>query len=262
MVRGRAFNDGDTVSAAPVVILSEMTARQMFGSVDVIGQSIAITRRRATVAGRDRRRRARHRRAVHPRRPAAVDLRAIRAAACHRRHDCRAIERRRRARRAGVARGDSQGRSRSRRSTQSAPGVPSSPVRSSCVRSAGMGTLYLGAFTLLLSMVGLFGVQSHVVSYRTREIGVRMSVGASARQIKLMVIKDGYRPVIEGLDSRPVGRPRRPRDRARLPGRRRQRRRSVDAADHAGAVDPRRVPGLLPAGIARRERGPDRGAAM
>ncbi len=67
------------------------------------------------------------------------------------------------------------------------------------LRSAGMGTLYLGAFTLLLSMVGLFGVQSHVVSYRTREIGVRMSVGASARQIKLMVIKDGYRPVIEGL---------------------------------------------------------------
>ena len=67
------------------------------------------------------------------------------------------------------------------------------------LRSAGMGTLYLGAFTLVLSMVGLFGVQSHVVSYRTREIGVRMSVGASARQIKLMVIKDGYRPVIEGL---------------------------------------------------------------
>lgn len=67
------------------------------------------------------------------------------------------------------------------------------------VRSMGMGTLYLGAFTLLLSMVGLFGVQSHLVSYRTREIGVRMSVGATARQIKLMVIRDGYRPVFEGL---------------------------------------------------------------
>ena len=48
-------------------------------------------------------------------------------------------------------------------------------------------------------MAGLFGVQSHVVAHRTREIGVRMSVGASARQIKLMVLKDGYRPVIEGL---------------------------------------------------------------
>jgi ABC-type antimicrobial peptide transport system permease subunit len=48
-------------------------------------------------------------------------------------------------------------------------------------------------------MVGLFGVQSHVVAHRTREIGVRMAVGASAWQIKLMVLKDGYRPVFEGL---------------------------------------------------------------
>jgi ABC-type antimicrobial peptide transport system permease subunit len=62
-----------------------------------------------------------------------------------------------------------------------------------------MATLYLGGFTLLLSMVGLFGVQSHVVSHRTREIGVRMSVGATASEIKMMVMKDGYRPVVEGL---------------------------------------------------------------
>jgi len=59
--------------------------------------------------------------------------------------------------------------------------------------------LYLGALVIALSMIGLFGVQSHVVAHRTREIGVRMSVGATARQIKLMVLKDGYRPVFEGL---------------------------------------------------------------
>ena len=48
-------------------------------------------------------------------------------------------------------------------------------------------------------MVGLFGIQSHIVARRTREIGVRMSFGASAAQIKRMVLKDGYRPVLEGL---------------------------------------------------------------
>ena len=48
-------------------------------------------------------------------------------------------------------------------------------------------------------MVGLFGIQSHIVARRTREIGVRMSFGASAAQIKSMVLKDGYRPVLEGL---------------------------------------------------------------
>jgi len=67
------------------------------------------------------------------------------------------------------------------------------------VGAAGRGALYLGAFTLLLSMVGLFGVQSQVVVYRTREFGVRMSLGASTRQIQAMVIRDGARPVFDGL---------------------------------------------------------------
>jgi predicted permease len=67
------------------------------------------------------------------------------------------------------------------------------------VNSAGRGVLYLGIFTLLLSMAGLFGVQTHVVGYRTREFGVRMSLGASARQIKTMVLRDGARPVVDGL---------------------------------------------------------------
>jgi ABC-type antimicrobial peptide transport system permease subunit len=56
-----------------------------------------------------------------------------------------------------------------------------------------------GGLTLLLVMVGLFGIQSHMVAHRTREIGVRMSFGASADRIRMMVLKDGYRPVLEGL---------------------------------------------------------------
>ena len=121
------------------------------------------------------------------------------------------------------------------------------------VRSLGMGTLYLGGFTLLLSMVGLFGVQSHVVSHRTREIGVRMSVGATARQIKLMVMKDGYRPVFEGLvlglwgglAGRVIA--------ARLHGCQTSRRRSVDAVADADPADRRRVLRvLLPASRAAR----------
>jgi len=67
------------------------------------------------------------------------------------------------------------------------------------VRAAGLAALALGALTLLLAMVGLFGIQSHMVAHRTREIGVRMSFGASAAQIERMVLKDGYRPVLEGL---------------------------------------------------------------
>lgn len=48
-------------------------------------------------------------------------------------------------------------------------------------------------------MVGLYGVQSHGVAERTREFGVRMSFGATAAQIRALVLTDGYRPVLQGL---------------------------------------------------------------
>lgn len=67
------------------------------------------------------------------------------------------------------------------------------------LRAMGMAALALAALTLLLAMVGLFGIQSHIVAYRTREIGVRMSLGATAAQVKMMVLRDGSRPVLEGL---------------------------------------------------------------
>jgi putative ABC transport system permease protein len=57
----------------------------------------------------------------------------------------------------------------------------------------------LGMLTLILAMVGLYGVQSHIVARRTREVGVRMALGASAPQIERMVLGEGFRPVVEGL---------------------------------------------------------------
>jgi ABC-type antimicrobial peptide transport system permease subunit len=67
------------------------------------------------------------------------------------------------------------------------------------LRAAGIVAVSLGALTLLLAMVGLYGVQSQVVASRTREIGVRMSLGATAAQVRAMVLKDGYKPVFQGL---------------------------------------------------------------
>jgi putative ABC transport system permease protein len=67
------------------------------------------------------------------------------------------------------------------------------------LRAGTAFALSLGGITLLLSMVGLYGVQSHGVERRTREIGVRMSFGATAEQIRTLVLKDGYRPVLQGV---------------------------------------------------------------
>jgi predicted permease len=57
----------------------------------------------------------------------------------------------------------------------------------------------LGVIALVLALAGLFGVLSHVVDRRRREIGVRSALGASADQIIGMVIRDGMRPVVFGL---------------------------------------------------------------
>jgi ABC-type antimicrobial peptide transport system permease subunit len=67
------------------------------------------------------------------------------------------------------------------------------------LRKASSASLALGLLTLSLAMVGLFGIQAHAVQHRTREIGVRLSLGASPGQIHRMILGDGYGPVMTGL---------------------------------------------------------------
>jgi ABC-type antimicrobial peptide transport system permease subunit len=57
----------------------------------------------------------------------------------------------------------------------------------------------LGGLALILAMGGLYGVLSEAVLRRTRELGIRMALGADAYRLQRMVLVDGIRPVVVGL---------------------------------------------------------------
>ena len=59
--------------------------------------------------------------------------------------------------------------------------------------SGGFGTL-----ALLLSLVGVYGVMSFVVTHRTREIGVRIALGASRRSALWLVLRDAVAMIAAG----------------------------------------------------------------
>jgi putative ABC transport system permease protein len=63
-------------------------------------------------------------------------------------------------------------------------------------------TLLMSVFAglaLLLAMIGVYGVLANMVAARTREIGIRMAVGAPASKIAGLILRQGMMPVAVGL---------------------------------------------------------------
>ena len=56
----------------------------------------------------------------------------------------------------------------------------------------------VSALALILGTVGLYGVLSYVVAQRTREIGVRMALGATSGAVRQMVVGQGAKVVLVG----------------------------------------------------------------
>ena len=57
----------------------------------------------------------------------------------------------------------------------------------------------LGVLALVLALIGVYGMVSYAVSQRVREIGIRMALGADARELMALILRQAMRPVAVGI---------------------------------------------------------------
>jgi putative ABC transport system permease protein len=58
---------------------------------------------------------------------------------------------------------------------------------------------FLAISALILASLGLYAVLSHTVAQRTREIGLRVAIGATRRDVAIQVLNQGMRMILPGL---------------------------------------------------------------
>jgi putative ABC transport system permease protein len=67
------------------------------------------------------------------------------------------------------------------------------------IRAAAALFSTFGLLALLLAAIGVYGLKAYDVARRTREIGIRMALGATATDVRQLVIADGARTTGIGL---------------------------------------------------------------
>jgi len=198
LVAGREFTDRDSTESPGVAIVNEVFAQRHFSNTNPVGQHLSATvrgqRRDLEIVGLAKNTNVRGLRAAPPPTvyvaytqltgdvPTSLVVRASgplgRVAS--------AIQQVLQAKVAGAA----------------VEALPlSSQVAATIVQERMMATLGggFGVLALILSCVGLYGLLAYSVAQRTKEIGIRMALGAPAKRVVALVLKGGARLVAIGV---------------------------------------------------------------
>ncbi len=196
LLSGREFTPADSASMPAVALVNEALAKRLWGRVDVVGRQVQLRDRSFAVVGvvADYRTHA----AGEP--PPPTAYLSFWQNVFEQQIDARVIVR--------VQADVNQVLNDARRALSEVDGsVPVTELLSMhAQRQASFTEVRLGRsillcsamIALLLSMVGLFGVVSFVVTLRKREIGVRLAVGALPREVLAMIVWQGLRPIWAG----------------------------------------------------------------
>lgn len=188
MISGRAFQPGDT----GVVIVSRRLALEMYGAEEVLGRGFPRSQPEDTIIG------------------VAADAHTIKVTATNVAELYRPLVAEDFSQVSLIARGRSDPerllpvlREAARQDPRVIPAVRlmrddfDRRVRGS--RVAGAVASGIGAATLLLACLGIFGVVSYGVALRTREIGIRTALGADRRRLLHAILRQVSWPVAAGM---------------------------------------------------------------
>ena len=211
VVRGRAFTDRDDSAAARVAIINEALARQFWPKADPIGERVLLGKNYGPEFEEPERQIVGIASDVHdsglnrnPTPMVYVPMAQVTdgiTALANRASRLVWIVRTR------VAPNPLRS-AISKELEQASGGLPVSHVRSmdeivyeSTARADFNLTLLscFGAAALLLAVIGIYGLMAYSVRQRTRELGIRLALGAQSRQVRNMVVAEGMRLALIGV---------------------------------------------------------------